>query len=47
MNQDNKSKFLSNNATFQKVIVDTFTLIERGLLHRLDKKMFVQTQRKN
>lgn len=47
MNEDNKSKIPSNNVTFQNVIVDTLALIEQGLLHRLDKKIFVQTQRKN
>lgn len=46
MNEDNKSKIPSNNATFQNVIVDTFALIEEGLLHRLDKKIFVQKKKK-
>lgn len=47
MNEDNKSKIPNNNVTFQNVIVDTLALKEQGLLHRLDKKIFVQTQRKN
>lgn len=42
MNEDNEQKIPSNNATFQNVIVDTFALIQEGLLHRLDKKIFVQ-----
>lgn len=46
MNKDNKLKIPSNNVTFQNVIVDTFALIEQGLLHRLDKRFLCKHKEK-